>query len=196
MNVGTKSLLFGVHCFFIHPYYVWKGYCKLHGFTLHPAILTACLVHDWGYWGCPNMDGPEGKLHPWLGGQIMHKVFDRTPTKEIQRVPIQYVDKGGALVNGTTILTTYKPKETKWKDFTRFHSKSYAKMFNAEPSKLYAADKLAYVLTPDWLYKLHCLLTGEYKEYLAEWENHTGNKVTFNEWRKHLKNRVLSEEIK
>ena len=55
MKTGTKSVLFGAHCFFIHPWFVMWAYWKLYGFTLDPRIIVACVVHDWGYVGKSEM---------------------------------------------------------------------------------------------------------------------------------------------
>lgn len=64
MNIGTKSVLFGVHQFILHPiivliawWIIYRDMPKLHEFA---AIIT----HDVGYWGSPNMDGEEGEEHP------------------------------------------------------------------------------------------------------------------------------------
>jgi len=27
-------------------------------------MLAAIIIHDWGYWGCKSMDGPDGFTHP------------------------------------------------------------------------------------------------------------------------------------
>lgn len=75
MNIGTKSLLFGVHQVFIHPWFVAWGWWKLYGFPWDPRLWVAFFVHDLGYWGKPNMDGPDGELHPYLGARIMGKLF-------------------------------------------------------------------------------------------------------------------------
>lgn len=72
MKVGTKSLLFGVHQFIWHPITVYLAWCKLYG---RPNMKeTICiLIHDWGYWSKPNMDGEEGEQHPELGASIARK---------------------------------------------------------------------------------------------------------------------------
>lgn len=75
MTLGTKSLLFGVHQFFLHPITVAIAYHRLYGFPLDPRLWCAFLVHDWGYWGCPDMDGPGGREHPQLGYKIMTALF-------------------------------------------------------------------------------------------------------------------------
>jgi len=71
MKVGTKSVLFGAHCFVLHPWFVAIAWIKLYGFPFDPRIWIAFFVHDLGYWGKPNMDGPEGETHVELGAKIM-----------------------------------------------------------------------------------------------------------------------------
>jgi hypothetical protein len=75
MKMGTKSLLIGVHQIFIHPIIVYLAWRKLYdaGPTWKESICI--IVHDWGYWGTPNMDGPEGENHPELGARIVNKLF-------------------------------------------------------------------------------------------------------------------------
>ncbi len=71
MKIGTKSVLFGAHCFFLHPWFVAFAWWKLYGFPFDPRLWIAFFVHDLGYIGKPNMDGPEGELHPYFGAKIM-----------------------------------------------------------------------------------------------------------------------------
>jgi hypothetical protein len=75
MTVGTKSVLYGAHCFFLHPWFVAYGWWKLYGFPFDPRLWFAFFLHDIGYLGKPNMDGPEGEQHPVVGAKIMHKLF-------------------------------------------------------------------------------------------------------------------------
>lgn len=76
MKIGTKSILFGIHQFIIHPIVVYKAWCFLYG---KPSFkeLICIIVHDWGYWGKPDLDGPEGITHPALGAIIVNKLFKR-----------------------------------------------------------------------------------------------------------------------
>lgn len=74
MKVGTKSLLFGVHQVFIHPLFVLISWFKLYGRPTWRE-LVCIIIHDWGYFGCPNMDGHEGKRHPEKGAMIALKLF-------------------------------------------------------------------------------------------------------------------------
>ena len=71
MRIGTRSLLYGAHCFFIHPWFVALAWTRLFGFPWDPRLWVAFIVHDWGYWGLPNMDGKEGEQHPIVGAMIM-----------------------------------------------------------------------------------------------------------------------------
>lgn len=71
MKIGTKSVLYGAHCFFLHPLFVAAAWTKLYGFPVDPRIWIAFFVHDLGYWGKPNMDGPEGETHVEFGAKIM-----------------------------------------------------------------------------------------------------------------------------
>lgn len=71
MRMGTRSLLFGAHQFILHPLFVLAGWVRLYGWPKRWQIYLAILVHDWGLWGSPNMDGPEGARHPELGGRLM-----------------------------------------------------------------------------------------------------------------------------
>ncbi|MDD5323445.1 MAG: hypothetical protein PHD43_23140 [Methylococcales bacterium] len=77
MNIGTRSLLFGVHQVLIHPWFVALAWWKLYGVPLDPRLWVAFIIHDWGYWGQPNMDGPEGELHPVLGASMMYRWFGK-----------------------------------------------------------------------------------------------------------------------
>jgi hypothetical protein len=60
----------------------------------------------------------------------------------------------------------------KWGDFTRCHSRFYARILGVEPSKLCAADKYVLFTTPAWIY-LRCVQwTGEVKEYMGLLKRH------------------------
>lgn len=75
MKVGTRSVLYGAHCFFIHPWFVAAAWTKLYGFPLDPRLWIAFFVHDLGYWSLPNMDGPEGERHVEWGANLMGWMF-------------------------------------------------------------------------------------------------------------------------
>lgn len=75
MKIGTKSVLFGAHCFLLHPWFVAVAWWRLYGFPWDLRLWVAFLVHDLGYWGKPNMDGPEGERHVEFGARIMDFLF-------------------------------------------------------------------------------------------------------------------------
>lgn len=132
MRIGTKSILFGAHCFILHPWFVAAAWWRLYGFPFDPRLWVAFWVHDIGYVGKPNMDGPEGETHVELGARIMAFLFGE-----------------------------------EWGDFSRYHSRFYAKRDGRRYSRLCVADKLAIALTPVWLYLPMVRLTGEIHEYMA-----------------------------
>jgi len=71
VKTGTKSVLFGAHQFLIHPCFVFFAWWKLYGFPWDPRLWLAFFLHDLGYLGKPNMDGPEGERHPEFAARVM-----------------------------------------------------------------------------------------------------------------------------
>lgn len=152
MKIGTKSILFGAHCFLLHPWFVFAAWWKLYGFPFDPRLWVAFFVHDLGYWGKPNMDGEEGETHPELGAEIMHWLFDKKANKVYNRF---------GMYSHTLYYHT-------WYYFTLFHSRFYAKKRGETPSKLCIADKLSICYTPAWIYLPMVNWTGEIKEYMKD----------------------------
>lgn len=74
MKVGTKSLLFGVHQFIWHPITVYMAWKHLYG---RPTLkeIVCIIIHDWGYWNSPNMDGEEGERHPEFAARLAGRFF-------------------------------------------------------------------------------------------------------------------------
>jgi hypothetical protein len=147
VTIGTKSVLFGAHQFLLHPWFVAAAWWQLYGFPFDPRLWVAFFVHDLGYIGKPNMDGPEGETHPRLGARIVSVLFD-WPTARTFRF-----SDGGPI--------------GPWGIFTLTHSRYYAKSLGLQPSRLCVADKLAIALTPGWLYLPMVRATGEIEEYMA-----------------------------
>lgn len=141
MTVGTKSLLFGVHAFWWHPIVVARAWRALYGRWPTLDEWVAIFVHDFGYFGCPEMDGPCGSQHPRLGARIARGVvlfYSRDPV----RAAIVY-----GLIFG--------------------HSYSFAASHHAPVSALCAPDKYATCFEPWWWYWLRSTLSGELREYVA-----------------------------
>lgn len=147
LSIGSRSILFGIHAFYLHPFFVALGWWKLYGFPRDPRLWVAFFVHDLGYWGKPNMDGPEGEQHPYLGARIMQILFDHK--------------------SWTTPAPGFHPLcISPWWNFTLYHSRFLAKKHLRRHSKLCCADKLAFVIEPRWFYLLRSNLSGEIHEYM------------------------------
>lgn len=170
LSIGTKSVLIGAHCFFLHPWFVAMGWWKLNGFPWDPRLWFAFVLHDIGYIGKINMDGPEGESHPEVGARIMGWLFDR---------------KCSACADGSQHAAPCR-KTTYWHDLCLRHSRYYCKKLSTppwprpmrtgtkadlnpwlvKPSKLCFADKLVPCFEPAWLYLPRVTLTGEIEEFL------------------------------
>ena len=75
MTVGTKSVLFGAHCFLIHGFFVARGWSALWGFPWDLRLWAAFFLHDLGYLGSTTMEGPRGEEHVHVGARIMGLFF-------------------------------------------------------------------------------------------------------------------------
>lgn len=142
LAIGTKSLLFGAHQFLLHPLYVTVAWRRLYGRWPRWWEAICILVHDWGYWGCPEMDGPQGEQHPKRGAEIAQRVV----------YFLGYDDERAC--------------EAYW--LAAGHSRHYARLVRIGPSALMAADKLGAVLPPWWIYVPMARATGEIREYRDE----------------------------
>lgn len=164
MKVGTKSVLFGAHCFLIHGWFVALAWWKLFGFRKvkdpylgqvslwDPRLWVVFFIHDLGYWGRPNMDGAEGELHPLPAASFMSQMFDH-PTSW------RYVDVHAGEWPGHVLGP--------WGHFCLFHSRFLSKRCGNPYSMLCVADKLAVALEPWWLYLPRVIATGEIEEYMS-----------------------------
>lgn len=149
LSVGTKSILWGVHQFLWHPLTVLLAWRRLYKKWPSWPILIAILLHDIGYWGLPNIDGPEGKRHPFRGARwTAHLVVLLTRGYWLQ-YPI--LDARG---EGSFIYY-----------FTAAHSRYAAARFGAEVSRLFYADKACILYDPKWFYLLRAKLSGEIREF-------------------------------
>lgn len=75
MKSGTKSVLFGVHQFLIHPILVARAWWIIYRELPRLHEWAAIVTHDLGYWGAPNIDGPEGENHPVIMAEWWEKHF-------------------------------------------------------------------------------------------------------------------------
>lgn len=136
MKVGTRSLLFGIHQFIWHPIVVYKAWSYLYDARPTWKELVCIIIHDWGYWGKPNLDGEEGIEHPRIGANIAYKLYGVEHWRLCAGHSRSYV----ALIN------------------SRLDEK------NISTSKLCWADKLSFCFEPAWFYLFRATLSGELKE--------------------------------
>ena len=146
MRVGTKSILFGVHQFLLHPALLWEAWRRLYGVPLDPRLYVAFAVHDLGYIGRRNMDGFDSEKHVELGAKIMKTLFGPS-----------------------------------WGEFCGCHSRYYARSRGLQVSRLCVADKLAFVLTPAWLYLTMGRATGGLDEYMDKSQERQAGSTAFSE---------------
>lgn len=151
MNVGTKSLLFGAHQFLIHPICVYIAWVKLYKVLPSLVETLAIFVHDWGYWGCPDMDGEKGGEHPRFGAELAANIMC-------------------FFVYGAQFRNVILPPSAAEYVYAlcRGHSRHYAKRHSIPTSSLMAADKFGTALLPWWVYIPMAWLSGELAEYRAE----------------------------
>ena len=133
MRIGTKSLLFGIHQIFWHPFVVYRAWCYLYGRPTYKELICI-FIHDWGYWGKPDLDGSEGILHPRHGAYLAHKWFGFEYWKLCACHSRSYILKMSIGISGL------------------------------EPSRLCWADKMSFIFEPRWFYLLRAQLSGELKE--------------------------------
>lgn len=189
MKIGTKSVLFGAHCFFLHPFFVAAAWWKLYGFPWQPWLWLAFFVHDIGYLGKPNMDGPEGEQHPWTGARILYLLqggwlfLCRHAWKSNPRLkyPIRWWQLRRKWASAQIAIA--QEKEI-WGNEALYHSRFLSKQYGRQPSRLCWADKLAFNLTPLWLYLPMVRLTGEIREYkaISKHRQDTGHESQASTW--------------
>lgn len=169
MKRGTLSLLFGVHQFLWHPIVVGRAWRMLYGRWPDRYEWLAIITHDLGYWGLPNMDGPEGVRHPvrsqslacWAARRMA--AFQMWRNKIIQPIASQYVSYR---VVETGLLVRHHSREMVRID--RKELKDGPLYFMADEihaSKLCWPDKLSIVFEPEWFYLFRARLTGELEEF-------------------------------
>ncbi len=75
MKTGTKSLLWGVHQFLLHPVTVWIAWVWLYRRLPNLQETICIIIHDWGYWGKTKMDDEGGERHPEVAARIAGRLF-------------------------------------------------------------------------------------------------------------------------
>lgn len=180
MNVGTKSILFGVHAFWWHPFTVALAWRRLYRKWPNRYEWCAILCHDLGYLGKPNMDGKEGREHPIVGARWAGKL-----ARWVSRFTgPHWHDKDSGCNNevwhgiNTALLALG-------------HSREYAKLHGREPSRLCWADKFCCFYDPTWFYLLRAHLSGEIYEFRANAQGSIPETFSFADWYRWYRLKVL-----
>jgi len=177
MNVGTKSILWGVHQFLWHPLTVARAWRSLHGKWPSLNQWISIFVHDLGYWGCPNMDGTEGKEHPLAGAEMAWRWV--------------YIANR---LRGRTVNQCWHYADTSF-DFALGHSTHYAKArLDGKVSTLYLADKASILFDPPWFYLLRGWLSGEVAEYVTNEDPSLTRRQWLTNYRNRIKVKVCSHQ--
>ena len=189
MKVGTRTILFGVHQFLWHPFIIWRAWRWLYGKNPTWPELVAIFCHDLGYWGKPNLDGPEGSTHPRAGAKIAARiVFHVTYRLKFLKFwlnPRTRAEARGAAVHFSVHSMLDAATECLG------HSREYAKTIGVTPGKLCWADKACVFFDPDWFYLFRARLAGELTEFKQNAEPYIG-KVSDEEWVEWYRGRVMS----
>ena len=180
ISIGTRSILFGVHQFLFHPLTVVLAWRSLYERWPHWWELVAIICHDLGYWGKPNLDGPEGRRHPEPGAQLTTAVVFHLGyhLRRLKGYPydaacffaVEQAFEAGALALG--------------------HSREYCRDHHVPPSALCWADKFCIVFDPAPLYLLRAWLSGEIMEFAENARPFLG-KVSPWVWHRWYLNRVV-----
>ena len=75
MTIGTKSVLYGAHQFILHPIILFIAWWRIFRFPWNPRLWVLFFIHDLGYIGKPNMDGPEGETYVEFGANLSGRLF-------------------------------------------------------------------------------------------------------------------------
>lgn len=146
MKLGTKSLLYGSHQFIWHPIQATMAWIALFKRLPTWREMICIIIHDWGYWGCPNLDGEEGKKHPEWAAKWAASHLDEPRHRKLWQTPGGHKD-------------LYE-----FHNLCLYHSRHYAKSQYEEPSMLCWADKYCIKYDPWWFYLARVHLSGEIKE--------------------------------
>jgi hypothetical protein len=142
MRMGTKSLLFGCHQFVLHPIFVYSAWVKCYKKLPNPKETICIVIHDWGYFGKPNMDGPEGESHPnWAACWAL---------------------------NNLDVIGGPQDTSGRYYNLCLCHSRFAARSMGLEVSKLCLPDKIGVGLMPVWLWVGLGKLSGEVHEYMKQ----------------------------
>lgn len=162
MNVGTKSVLWGVHAFWFHPIVVAIAFWKVHRRIPAWWEMVAIITHDSAYWGCADMDGPEGINHPRGGAALAARIC--------------------GWFSHERAFDSYF--------FSLYHSSNFARLHGAKTSDLYLPDKVSILVEPRWFYLLRARLSGELDEFVTREALKQKRTFTDSEWLEHYRQAI------
>ena len=138
----------------------------VHSILIHPFFTAAAW---WRLYGFPR------DVRLWAAF-ILHDVgyFGRTSVEGFGAEA--HVELGARIMG--------KLFDAEWAEFCRRHSRHYARSHGVRVSRLCVADKLAFVLTPPWLYLPLARASGELWQYIERSkESQAGSEYfTAEEW--------------
>jgi len=120
----------------------------VHAVWIHPFFVA------WGWW---KLFGFPWDLKLWLAFALHDVGYIFCPNMDGSEGE-EHVVLGGLIMGWL-----FGPE---WRDFTLCHSRHWAKRVGKRYSRLCLADKLAFVLTPAWLYLPMARMSGELQEYM------------------------------
>lgn len=155
MTIGTKSVLFGVHCFWWHPITVFLAFRRL--WARWPTLpeIIGIVVHDLGYFGCHDIDGLDGKQHPKKGSELAYRlVYCIYAPFFVLRYRSFWFGRAaaGAVAHDA-------------RQFVKYHSRHMASIDRMYVSNLCWPDKFSILQEPKWWYLFRAKLSGELREY-------------------------------
>jgi hypothetical protein len=130
-----------------HPLVVLLAWIRLYRKCPKFYELVAIVFHDIGYWGCKDMDGECGMVHPVRGATLSAKIVRGL---HFLLRPL------GIKIDSSRIFL-----------LCLLHSSALADDLGAKPSKLCGPDKLSVLFEPWWFYSLRARLAGELDEYVG-----------------------------
>jgi len=120
----------------------------VHSILIHPFFVA------WAWW---KLHGFPWDPRLWLAFFVHDLGYLAKPNME-SREGQEHVVLGGRIMG-----SLFGPE---WQDFVVCHSRHWAKRVGKGVSRLCLADKLAFVVTPAWLYLPMARLSGELHEYM------------------------------
>lgn len=164
MKIGTKSVLFGVHQFILHPLLLAIGWWKAYGFA--QVEIGAREVRDW------QVDGSGRRWRDTYRVRVSASLLSPRLWLAFFVHDIGYISKpnmDGAEGEthpelGARIMRAVCGEP--WGEFCLTHSRYYAKRLGRPVSPLCIADKWVILLEPSWLYLPRARASGELAEFL------------------------------